>query len=373
MKKSSTREFVAALPVLGEFSQALPRSAYVAVPDDWLIVVSDIVQSRQAISEGKYKAVNMAGVAMISAIMNRLGHQELPYIFGGDGAAIALSPEDGEAAKDALARTVGWVSDELGLELRAAIVPVSTLRSQSKDVLVAALSVSEAIRNYAFTGGGIAVAEQLMKDGFHTIERALPGEMPDLTGLSCRWTPIGEPDRHIVSMIIEPPQGQEEIDLEVGNALLKLIEGELGPAKPMPDRGPGFKWPPAGIDLESRATGMSRPFLYLVTLIAFVLDRTGIRLGGFDPTHYREMTALNTDYRKIQDGLRMTVSLTEEELKRLEQYLEKEREDGHLRFGLSVQDSAVLTCFVPSIMEDNHFHFLDGAGGGYAAAATNLR
>ena len=54
-------------------------------------------------------------------------------------------------------------------------------------------------------------------------------------------------------------------------------------------------------------------------------------------------------------------------------FLEKERQAKHLSYGVCVQDSAVLTCYVPSITSDAHFHFLDGAGGGYAQAATNMK
>ena len=32
-----------------------------------------------------------------------------------------------------------------------------------------------------------------------------------------------------------------------------------------------------------------------------------------------------------------------------------------------------MTCIVPSYVSDDHVHFLDGAGGGYALAALNLK
>ncbi|WP_409334737.1 DUF3095 family protein [Bradyrhizobium neotropicale] len=35
--------------------------------------------------------------------------------------------------------------------------------------------------------------------------------------------------------------------------------------------------------------------------------------------------------------------------------------------------AANLTCFVPSPMRANHVHFVDGASGGYAFAAANLK
>ena len=146
----------------------------------------------------------------------------------------------------------------------------------------------------------------------------------------------------------------------------------------MPRDGPGVRWPAAGVDMEARATRGDRSLfamrlrLAAETLLGFFLFRTGIRLGNFDPKHYARMTSLNTDFRKVQDGLRMTVSLTPAQLQNAEKLLDGWRDGGKLRAGLSVQDSAVLTCFVPSITEDNHFHFLDGAGGGYAEAATAL-
>ena len=373
MQTSSTADFVASLPILEDFTSALPLSNYRAVPDDWYVACSDVVQSRKAISEGRYKAVNMAGVAMISAIMNVLDHHQIPYIFGGDGAAVALAPEDHDAVKDALARTVRWVEQELQLELRAALVPVHDLREAGYEVLTVSVQVSPAVCNFAFAGGGVGVAEKWMKEGQYEVAAAGPDKKPDLTGLSCRWTPISQEGRSIVSLILEPVAVENQIPARSLKSLFDFLGTDDAATSPMPNDGPGFTWPPAGLHLESRATGMNKPLLYFVTLLAWVLDKTGWKLGKFDPTRYRQFTAMNTDYRKIQDGLRMTLSLSGEGVARLREILDHERNAGRLRFGLCVQDSAVLTCFVPSIMEDNHFHFLDGAGGGYAEAASNLR
>ena len=37
------------------------------------------------------------------------------------------------------------------------------------------------------------------------------------------------------------------------------------------------------------------------------------------------------------------------------------------------QDAALMTCFTPSVMRSDHVHFIDGARGGYATAATALK
>ena len=47
-------------------------------------------ESTKAIEGGKYKSANMAGAAAISAVINALGHQNFPFVFGGDGVSFAV-------------------------------------------------------------------------------------------------------------------------------------------------------------------------------------------------------------------------------------------------------------------------------------------
>ncbi len=44
-----------------------------------------------------------------------------------------------------------------------------------------------------------------------------------------------------------------------------------------------------------------------------------------------------------------------------------------VRYGLHRQEAAVVTCITPSPLRADHLHFVDGAGGGYARAAQNLK
>ena len=50
-----------------------------------------------------------------------------------------------------------------------------------------------------------------------------------------------------------------------------------------------------------------------------------------------------------------------------------EASSGIVRYGLHRQDAAMMTCFTPSVMRSDHVHFIDGARGGYASAATALK
>jgi hypothetical protein len=377
---AATAEFTRSLPVGSEFRTVLDDDLYRPAPDDWLIAVSDVVGSRKAIAAGRYKAVNMAGVAVISALMNALDSQTLPYIFGGDGAAIICSPADRDIVADTMARTVTWVKEDLGLTLRAALVPVSAVRAEGYEVLVQATRVSEAVNNYAFRGGGLSHAEALMKAGKYAVPPAPSGSRPDLTGLSCRWSPIKPEHGKIVSIIIEPGEGRAGGFPRIAENLLDLAGMRLPRGgSPMPATGPTGTWPPEGLELEARATrgerslAVRRAGLYLWTFLSWFIMTFNVRIGTFRARHYKEFTSLNTDYRKFQDGLRITVSLGDAELGKLTEFLEDERKAKNLRYGLCVQDSAILTCYVPSVTSDSHFHFLDGAGGGYAQAAENMK
>lgn len=103
------------------------------------------------------------------------------------------------------------------------------------------------------------------------------------------------------------------------------------------------------------------------------MDRLGLTAGGWDPKVYRRELAQNSDFRKFDDGLKMTIDIDPERLHRIEMLLDQASASGIARYGLHRQASALITCFVPTPMAHDHIHFIDGAAGGYAMAASNLK
>jgi DUF3095 family protein len=81
----------------------------------------------------------------------------------------------------------------------------------------------------------------------------------------------------------------------------------------------------------------------------------------------------NSDFRKYDDGLRMILDCTQELERALTRRLEAAASQRIIRYGLHRQDAAMMTCFTPSAMRSDHVHFIDGARGGYASAATALK
>src|SRR5258705_1610450 len=105
--------FYGGIPVFRGFGRLMDPAMYSPLPDDWSIGVADIVESTKAIAQARYKAVNMAGASVIAAVANALEGREFPFVFGGDGASFAVSPDDLARTRDALAATAIWVEESL--------------------------------------------------------------------------------------------------------------------------------------------------------------------------------------------------------------------------------------------------------------------
>ncbi len=170
---ADSEAFYASVPVFRGFASVMDPDLYKPLPDDWTLGVADIVQSTQAIAQNRYKAVNMAGAAVIAGVRNALGGRDLPYVFGGDGAGFAVSPRDLATARDALAATATWTREELGLAMRVALVPVARVREAGLDVRVARFAQSGDVAYAMFSGGGLGWAEAAMKRGEFAVPPAL--------------------------------------------------------------------------------------------------------------------------------------------------------------------------------------------------------
>jgi len=367
--------------VFDRFASLMDPALYQPLPDDWVLGLADVVQSTRAIAENRYKAVNMAGAAVIAAVANALGNREFPFVFGGDGASFAVPPDAVETARAALAATATWVSEELALTLRVAMVPVRSVRDSGLDVRVARFGPSPNVAYAMFSGGGLAWADAAMKRGDFAVTPASAGTRPDLSGLSCRFAEIPARRGLILSLLVVPAEGAGPVSFRaVIEDVTQLVEKSPEASSPMPPGGPGLRWPPTGLDLEARASrhaGASlfwrRLTLYAVTAVAYLILRFRINVGGFVPKAYIHQLVENSDFRKYDDGLRMVLDCTPELADLLERRLAAAASAGIARYGVHRQDTAMMTCFTPSPTQGNHVHFIDGAHGGYALAAMALK
>jgi len=371
----------AAVPRLTRFSDVLDETFYVPVPDTWWIALCDVVMSTRAIEEGRYRSVNIAGAALVAGVRNALPEADTPFVFGGDGATVLVSPEHRRTVEAVLAATVTWVGETLDLTLRAGLMPVSAVRAAGHDLRIARYAASPKVDYAMFSGGGLAYAEAALKGGLHAIPAAASGAKPDLTGLSCRFEAVPAQGGLVLSLIVLPEAGADRsaVTAILGD-VLAIVEASPGMGRPLPDSGPAMRPPWSGLREDARGLDPSAgsrwlrsASLFLSRSATFALFRLGVPFGRFSPRRYRRRLAANADFRKYEDGLRLTVTCPVATADRIEARLATARTAGLVRYGLHRQEAAVVTCITPSVLRDDHVHFVDGADGGYARAAAMLK
>ena len=379
MTTSDARAFLDVLPVFAAFEDVADVARYRPLPDGWALALGDVVSSGQAIASGQYKMVNMAAAALITAVTNALGQRSVPFSFGGDGAAIAVPPEGIEAARGALAAVARWIDEDLGLQMRVALVPLAEIRAAGLDVRVSRLQASPDTAFAMFAGGGSAWAEAEMKAGRFAVAPAPPGSRADLTGLSCRWNPVAARKGQIVSLLATPGRNATPETFRALVADVVALANAAEGASPLPAEGPVPVLYLGGMEAEARAQApagkrlMARLGVIVAVLLTILLYRTNLVIGGFSARAYSRDVAANSDFRKFDDGLKMTLDIDAQQLARIEARLKEAAAAGNCRYGIHAQSSALVTCIVPSITTRDHVHFVDGAEGGYARAALQLK
>jgi len=372
-------KFYGTIPVFRGFTRLMDPSLYAPLPSDWSIGVADIVGSTKAIAQARYKAVNMAGAAVIAAVTNALEGREFPFVFGGDGASFAVAPDDLERTRQALAATAAWVKQDLDLEMRIALVPIAAIHAQGLDVRVARFGPSPNLSYAMFSGGGLGWADVAMKRGEFAVAPAVPGTQPDLSGLSCRFEEIPAARGLILAVLVMPVQGADPVAYrKLIEDIVVLVERSPDQGRPVPPGGPPLRWPPAGVEFEARAQRGGPLFkrrlgVFAWTLFYYFIMRFGIKVGGFVPHIYVQQVVENSDFRKYDDGLRMVLDCTPDLERELSARLAAASSAGIARYGIHRQDAAMMTCFTPAATRSDHVHFIDGARGGYASAATALK
>jgi hypothetical protein len=378
--------FFARLPEVTRFNECADPRCYQEAPRSWLVVVTDVRGSTRAIEAGRYRDVNALGVASIIALCNAFPELDLPYVFGGDGATLLVPGSRLEGTRRTLRGVKQLAREAFDLELRAGIVPLEQLASEGHFARVARYRASEHARLAMFAGSAFSAAERWIKDplraqGFEVIEN---GESEaSFEGFECRWQPV-ESRRGVIASVLISALGSSEAErAAIYRALLAQLEGIVGTerARPVTREGLRFAGVLDGYGTEARvrsraqrgpAYEAARRLARTKTFIGRALAFLGKTAGGFDPARYTAELVENTDFRKFDETLRMVLDLSNEELDRLKACLQSERDQKRIAFGVHEAPAALMTCLVRSY-EGDHMHFVDGAGGGYALAAKQMK
>ena len=384
----NSENFYSQLPLLDNFRDITEPENFVDVPDDWYIIVTDIRGSTKAIEAGRYKEVNLLGASSIVAVLNAVGKNEIPFVFGGDGASLLISPSLLPAAKIALLATQQMAKAEFDLDLRVGAVPVKVVVAANYPVKIAKFKVSENYTQAVFIGGGLTHAAELIKDpvasNIYTFKNNGVSPTADFSGLECRWQDIPSKYGEIVTLLVMVREDFRQHDHQLYRNILEKIEYVYGKEDSLnPIDRQNFKLTLNSANLiketlvrASNCSWLDRQMylskIQLDTALGSLLMNLKVKTEDLDWGVYKDIAIAATDYRKFDDMLRMVISGNGWQRKKLTGYLEQNYREGKLVYGLHVTDRALMTCLV---FERNgqQVHFIDGADGGYALAAKDMK
>jgi hypothetical protein len=378
--------FFSALPEILRFADVTEARFYANAPDEWLVIITDVRGSTRAIEEGRYRDVNALGVASIVALRNALPDLDFPYVFGGDGATLLLPGERRAECEAALRGVKTIATSTFNLELRIGIVPVGELARAGRPVRVGRFRVSPQVRLAMFSGSGFSWAERWVKSPTEGPRFAIAEEGPSsasLEGFECRWQPVKSRRGQIATLIVmalsEDDAERARIYRHTINKLEDALEEDAGHPISLGGLRLGAIFGDFSIEARLRSGQSSGPaydaahkHAHNKSLIGRTLIGFGSQAGGFDGKTYRSELIQNTDFRKFDEALRMVLDVSGDQLSVIQTELDSERARGEIVYGIHTAPSALITCFVKAYAGD-HVHFVDGANGGYALAARQLK
>lgn len=374
--------FFAALPRLARAADTFDPGHYRPAPDDWALVVTDIVGSTKSMDAGRHKIVNFVAASAIAALRNLCAPQQIPFLFGGDGAVVMVPPAFVERARTTLARVRAMAARDFDMTLRVGLVTMTELRRLGGEVQVGRYEPTPRNSFGVFLGGGVGLLEAAIKGRGNAALAALAavpetlddGAPADLEGLSCRWDELRSTRGRMVTLIVLGPG-----DIGAIHAAVLDLAAPGADARPVRVETLRTTWPPAGLLLEARARRRLGPlpvavlWLLAETLVAKLVFARGKPIGGFDPQRYRHEIASNTDFCKFDDTLCFVVDCAAEQVESIRRYMDDCARRLGIRYGMHVSETALMTCLVSAIEDGLHVHFVDGGAGGYTLAAKGLK
>lgn len=179
------------------------------VPEDWQVIVVDIMGSTQAVKSGLHHEVNLAATGSIIAVLNyiraRHGDLVIPYWFGGDGATFLVPPNVCDGLITTLDNYRHHVKRQFAMSLRVGSVAVREIYAAGHTIRLVKAQLNGHLVVPIALGNGLKYGESLIKSCFvDKVVEANQGEAFDLTGMECRWNEIAPPvdEEQILCLIV---------------------------------------------------------------------------------------------------------------------------------------------------------------------------
>ncbi len=355
------------------------ESLFADCPSDWNIITTDIKDSTASIKSGKHQLVNLIATGSIIASLN-IAHKEdieLPFFFGGDGAAVLVPSIITKDVLYALYEHRQNANKNFGIDLRVGTMAVAEVYQNGHKLKIAKAQVTKSLVSPVIVGSGLRFAEQVLKHGEYAEEKNidhLTGGL-SLEGMHCRWNEIKAPnsENQVISLLVEvnEPSAQHKLMGEIMYQL-EIIYGDIKTRNPISIRqlslNPSFKKIKQEIKVR---LGGDHFFKMLGTSF---LTKIGKHYLPNSKNGRRYLSSLveSSDTLVIDGRINTVISGTQAQCEALISMLSKYEVAGEITFGYHITDASIISCYVRT-MDSDHIHFVDGLGGGYTQASKMLK
>ena len=369
--------FYNSLNVIQSFSEVSKTQHYKDAPSNWWVLITDIKNSTKAIQQGQYKNVNQVGATVIAAVKNLLGNDHFLYVFGGDGATLVLSDQQYLQVSEKLQSLTEYAMTHFQLQLRVGSVQVKEILDLGGHIKVALLKINKHKNMAVFMGGGLIKADELIKCRDSPDTPSKNTNELSMDGLSCRWKPISSENGHILSLLVMSRSASDSAHIytEVISALSDIFDGNLDTANPVHIHKSKYKGVFEILLEETRRQNQLFSIPYLLRCIEIVFCFLSFKLNIPLPYSREYIAAIpnHSDYKKIDDIIKMVLDCKAEQILAIEALLDKLFTQDKIYYGIHKSPQALMTCLVEGLSDGQHIHFIDGSDGGYTVAAEKMK
>ncbi len=358
-------------------------------PDNWHVIVADIVNSTNAVLQGRHDDVNLIAAGSLIAAINAAKpfNTEIAYFFGGDGGTVIVPDEIVNKILSGLNAHKINSLNSFSLDLRVGRVAIGDIKKAGHDLRVAKVAIGGGYNKSVVIGDGLKYAENIIKSKYLHDKESLEKQLLktdtselNLEGLECRWDRIKPPTSslEVVCLLIEATKVQQQSTV-YRNVMIKLDEiyGEADKRHPITINRLQLLTTFRKFRKEMMARYSNWNISYFLkaffeSLIGRLYFKYNFKVNDLKGQEYLEQVIAFSDTLTIDGKINTIVSGTKENRIHLLKYLNEEEQKGLLIFGHFVSTESIMTCYIEN-RNKKHIHFLDGSNGGYTEAAKELK
>ena len=356
------------------------ESSFSDIPNTWHVVIVDILNSTQAVDDGKHQQINLTATGAIISVLNtvRIEKQniEIPYFFGGDGATFIMPNLLLNKVKLVLDNYSLHIKKNTNLILRVGEISIKDLNAQNAHLKIAKHQLTAQLTIPIVLGNGLKIAEEIIKNNFvENNSNAFKEDLLNLEGMECRWKQIDpiQSQEKVICLLLdsrdESNQGAVYRDILIE---MDSIFGTFKTRHPIKSTKLKLNFSIAKIWEEMKISLANKNMIHLFkNWIQTLFGTVYLNLSRDGKQYLKQIGLLSHTF--MLDGMINTIFTAEQDkIDVFIKYLDQLERDQKIIYGIHVTHASVMSCYVLD-RKTKHSHFIDGTEGGYTSASKMFK